>query len=80
MIFHMPQKKVEKPVLLVNLTVIEYVNNFLGITLNNHLNLDSHINKVAHKISRTSGILNKLNFFYHSIFLGQCTILSYYLI
>ena len=66
MIFHMPQKKVEKPVLLVNGTVIEYVNNFnfLGITLNNHLNWDSHINKVARKISRTTGILNKQNFFF----------------
>ena len=65
MILHMPQKKVEKPVLLVNGTVIEYVNNFnfLGITLNNHLNWDSHINKVAHKISRTTGILNKLKQF-----------------
>ena len=60
MIFHMPQKKVEKPVLLINVTVIEYVNNCLGITLNNHFNWDSHINKVAHKISRTTGILNKL--------------------
>ena len=51
MIFHMPQKKLEKPVLLVNGTVIEYVNNFnfLGITLNNHLNWDSHINKVHTK-------------------------------
>ena len=60
MIFQMPQKKVEKPVLLINGTVIEYVNNFnfLGITLNNHLNYDSHIHKVAHKI-----ILNKLKFF-----------------
>ena len=65
MIFHMPQKKVEKPVLLVNGTVIEYVNNFnfLGITLNNHLNWDSHINKVAYKISRTTGILKKLTHF-----------------
>ena len=65
MIFRMPQKKVEKPVLLVNGTVIEYVNNFnfLGITLNNHLNWDSRINKVAHKISRTTGILNKLKIF-----------------
>ena len=65
MIFHMPQKKVEKPVLLVNGTVIEYVNNFnfLGIKLNNHLNWDSHIYKVAHKISRTTGILNKQTFF-----------------
>ena len=67
-IFHMLQMKVEKPVLLVNGTVIEYVNNFLGITLNNHLNWDSHINKVAHKISRTTGILDKLRHFYHSIF------------
>ena len=62
MIFHMPQKKVEKPVLLVNVTVIEYVNNFnfLGIILNNHLNWDSHINNLAHEISRTTGTLNKL--------------------
>ena len=65
MIFYMPQKKVEKPVLLVNGTVIEYVKNFnfLGITLNNHLNWDSHIKKVAHKISGTTGILNKLKHF-----------------
>ena len=74
-IFHMPQKKVEKPGLQINGTIIEYVNtfNFLGITINNHLNSDSHINKVANKVSKIAGILNKLKHFYHSIFYGQCT-------
>ena len=46
-IFHVPQKKVEKPGLQINGTIIEHVNNFnfLGITINNHLNCDNHINK-----------------------------------
>ena len=33
---------------------------FLGITINNKLNWNSHINKVTNKISKTVGILNKL--------------------
>ena len=34
--------------------------NFLGITINKHLNWDVHTTFVANKISRTIGILNKL--------------------
>ena len=58
----MPQKKVEKPVLLINETLIEYVNNFnfLCITINNNLKLDSHIKKIAHNIPKTTGIINKV--------------------
>ena len=63
MIFHMPQKKVEKPGLQINGAIIEYVNNFLRITINNHLNRDSHINKVGNKVSKITGILNKLKHF-----------------
>ena len=36
---------------------------FLGITINNKLNWNSHINKVTNKISKTVGILNKLRTF-----------------
>ena len=62
MIFRLSQKKVEKPVLLINGSLIECVSNFnfLGIPINNNLEWDRHINKVAHNISRTNGILNKL--------------------
>ena len=35
---------------------------FLGITINNKLNWNSHINKVTNKISKTVGIINKRSF------------------
>ncbi len=65
MILHMPQKKIEYPVLQIDGAHIECVNdfNFLGITINNHLNWQSHTNKIANKISKTIGILNKLKHF-----------------
>ncbi len=33
---------------------------FLGLTLNEHLNLKSYIDKIANKISRNMGMVNKL--------------------
>ena len=44
---------------------------FLGITINNKLNWNSHINKVTNKISKTVGrpILNKLRSFLPSVVL-----------
>ena len=36
---------------------------FLGITINNKLHWNSHINKVTKKISKTVGILIKLRSF-----------------
>ena len=39
------------------------VSLFLGITINNKLNWNSHIHKVTNKISKTVGILNKLRYF-----------------
>ena len=49
----------------INGSNIEFVENFifLGITINNKLNWNSHINKVTNKISKTVGILNKLRSF-----------------
>ncbi len=37
--------------------------NFLGLTINEHLNWKSHLNKISHKISKTMGVLNKLKHF-----------------
>ena len=65
MAFHMPQKKIIHPNIQINGSNIEFVDNFvfLGITINNKLNWNSHINKVTNKISKTVGILNKLRSF-----------------
>ena len=65
MAFHMPQKKIIQPNIQINGSNIEFVENFvfLGITINNKLNWNSHIKKVTNKISKTVGILNKLRSF-----------------
>ena len=65
MALHMPHKKIIQPNIQINGSNIEFVENFvfLGITINNKLNWNSHINKVTNKISKTVGILNKLRSF-----------------
>ena len=65
MVFRMPQKKIIQPNIQINGSNIEFVENFifLGITINNKLNWNRHINKVTNKISKTVGILNKLRSF-----------------
>ena len=70
MAFHMPQKTIIQPNIQINGSNIEFVDNFvfLGITINNKLNWNSHINKVTNKISKTVGILNKLRSFLPSIY------------
>ena len=62
MIFHMPQKQVTTPKLEIDGTSKECVNsfNYLGITIDKHLNWQDHINSIANKISKYIGILNKL--------------------
>ena len=64
MIFHCPQRKINIPVLKINDTNIECVENFdlLGITLDQHMNWKTHISKLSNKISRTIGILNRLKY------------------
>ena len=49
MVFRMPQKKIIQPNIQINGSNIEFVENFifLGITINNKLNWNSHINKVT---------------------------------
>lgn len=65
MIFHKPQKKVNDLNLVLNNTAIQRVSDFdfLGLTINEHLNWTSHINKIANKISRSIGILNRHKYF-----------------
>ena len=57
MAFRMPQKIIQ-PNIQINGSNNEFVENFmfLGITINNKLNWNSHINKVTNKISKTVGI------------------------
>ena len=61
-VFHMPQKRFNIPSLNINDTDIERVTefNFLGIIIHQHLKWDSHINKIALKISSATGIIYKL--------------------
>ena len=59
------QKKIVIPRLKLADTEIESVDqlNFLGITLDNHLNWNSHINNIFGNVSRNTGILNKIQLF-----------------
>ena len=65
MVFNMPQKKVVIPWLKLADTEIESVDqfNFLGITLDKHLNWNAHTNKLFGKISRNTCILNEIKLF-----------------
>ena len=62
MVFHMPQKRIQLPLLRIAGADIEVVDNFniLGIILNKHLNWTSHVDMLAAKVSKTIGILNTL--------------------
>ena len=64
MLFHPYQKDVSNlvPVLKINQNEIERVDKFyfLGVTLDEHVNWKAHTNKLATRLSKYSGILNKL--------------------
>ena len=65
MLFHPYKKGVSNlvPVLKINQNEIERVDkfDFLGVTLDEHVNWKAHTDKLATKLSKYSGILNKLN-------------------
>ena len=50
------------PLLKINNTLIEKVSsfNYLGVTLNELLTWNTHIDKISSKISKYNGLLNKL--------------------
>ena len=62
MLFHMPQKNIETPIIIIDNTVIECVDsfNFLGIYLDKYMNWKRHTDYIASKISKSIGILNRL--------------------
>ncbi len=64
-IFHNPQKKVDHLNNKIENTHIERVKklNFLGLIINENLNWKAHYNKIANKISKCMGILNRLKHF-----------------
>ena len=61
-IFHIIGRKFIVPTLKINNNPIDNVQffNFLGIEFNEHLTWSNHISKIAFKISRTIGVINKL--------------------
>ena len=61
MVFHMPQKRIQLPLIKIAGENIAFVDNFnfLGIIINKHLNWTSHVDMSA-KLSKTIGILNTL--------------------
>ena len=65
MIFHYRQRILTEndiPHLMINNTLIEQVTefNFLGLTVNEFMIWNSHTQKIANKISRTLGVMNRL--------------------
>ena len=64
--FHKPQRKLTPLRLNINNTVIEKVDsfNYLGIILNENLTWKNHIEMVANKIAKITGVLNRLKYVY----------------
>ena len=62
MLFHMPNKNILIPKLSIDGCEIERVSefNFLGITTHENLKWSPHTSKIAIKISKTIGVLNRL--------------------
>ena len=66
MLFHTPNTKFKYiPTLKINNIEIERVKNFnfLGLTINENLSWKPHVDKIANKISKTGGIINRLKHF-----------------
>ena len=64
-IFHPKSKKIEKINLLIDGIEIEQVPtfNFLGLSIDQHLDWNSHLSKISAKIARASGIINRFKNF-----------------
>ena len=65
MIFHYRQRILTEndiPRLMINNAIIEWVTefNFLGLTVKEYMNWNSHTQTIANKISRTLGVMNRL--------------------
>ena len=67
MIFHHRQRKIDKfiPTLKIKDYIIERVShfNFLGLTVDEHMSWDAHLQRAATKISSSLGIMNRIKRF-----------------
>ena len=63
--WELPQKRIPDLELKIDRKIIECVPNFnlLGVTINQHLNWNPHIDNINLKISKIVGILSKLKHF-----------------
>jgi len=66
MVFHTSQRQVEYPLLKLNDTEIERVNqfNFLGLIISSNLKWNKHIDHISLKLSKIIGILYRLKDLY----------------
>ena len=62
MVFHMHRKHIEALAPKINIIIIEKVNefNFLGVTLDTHLNWKKHSEHISNRCARIIGIINIL--------------------
>ena len=62
MVFHMHREHIEAPAPKINNIIIEKVNefNFLGLTLDTHLNWKKHSEHISNRCTRIIRILNRL--------------------
>ena len=62
MIFHVPRKETQTLTLNIDNINIEQMDEFNvpGLTLDANLIWKKHVNKIANKCSKTTGVLNKL--------------------
>ena len=62
MIFHMPQRKLNLPIINIDEIQQEPISNFnfLGIIMNENIKWSTHINNTSYSISKTIGIIGKL--------------------
>ena len=62
MLFHNVRKNVIYPEIKINNSVIEYTDTFeyLGITIDKHLNWKAHVSKIAIKLAKVLGIMYRM--------------------
>ena len=82
MVFHTTQRQVIYPNIYLENNKIEFVDkfNFLGLIVDKNLSFKPHIDMISNKISRATGIMNKLKKFVPTsalLHIYNCLILSH---
>ena len=64
MIFHVPNKDIQYPILKIDNVIIKKVDafSFLGLTVDTNLNGKGHSEKICNKCTKMIGILNRLKY------------------